>query len=191
MRLHAPLKFFLVLAILPTLAVATGLGDRSIPVPANPHNNPWLNFPATYGAGSRQDHTADIPPEAISRAERFMALPLAERAARAAQAEQQALDRGGVLFRSPRLGTLGLNCQSCHPNGDSSGGVIGVGKAELAIPALKGVALRYPRFNAATGRVITQTEMQNNCIAMFMKGERLPAASAEAAELTLFVSRFH
>lgn len=179
-----------ILLALPALAGAAGLADRPIPVPANPHNNPWLNYPATYGTGTRQDHTGDLSSDTVTRVERFMALPSAERASFTQQSEQRALAHGHDLFNSPRLGTLGLTCQSCHTDGGTSGGAIGVGKAELAIPSLKGVAQRYPRFNAATGRVITQTEMQNNCIAMFMKGERLPAASQDAADLSYFVSTF-
>lgn len=183
------LKRLSLLLALPALAGA-GFADRPVPLPPNPHNNPWLVYPATYGAGTKQDHTRDITADAVARTETHLARAPAERASFVQAEENRALQHGRALFNSPRLGTLGLTCQSCHTDGGTSGGSIGVGRAELPIPPLKGVALRYPRYNAATGRVITQTEMQNNCIAMFMKGTRLPAESRDAADLTLFVSRF-
>jgi cytochrome c len=165
--------------------------DRPIPVPPNPHNNPWLDYPSSYGANAPvRNHADDLAPDARANIDRFMKLSEAERAQQVKHAATQSLKRGQELFSSSRLGALGLSCQSCHANGGTSGGKIGVGDHELPIPSLKGVAKRYPRFNAATGRVITQTEMQNNCIAMFMKGERLPTAGADAADLTHFVSTF-
>jgi cytochrome c len=187
--------FTTALFALPALAYAAASAfpgaDRPIPIPPNPHNNPWLNYPATYGANAPvRNHGNDVAPDAMANLDRFMKLNETGRAAHAKNAEAQSLKRGQELFSSTRLGTLGLNCQSCHTNGGTSGGKIGVGDHELPILSLMGVAKRYPRFNASTGRVITQTEMQNNCIAMFMKGERLPAASQDAADLTYFVSTF-
>lgn len=158
-----------------------------LPRPPNPHNNPWLNYPTHYGSGAEVHQFDDAT--AAGNVNLFMKLGEAERKARIVQEERASLDRGSTLFNDTRLGTSGLNCMSCHPNGDTSGGKIGMGNHEIPIPALFGVAQRYPRYNISKGRVITQTEMQNNCIRMFIKGKPLAGDTQDAADLTYFVGR--
>lgn len=164
--------------------------DRLTPLPPNPNNNPWLNFPATYGgSGPVHNHSKDLKPDALANIDRFMKLKEPERMAYMQKAQGASLKRGESLFNSTRLGTTGLNCQACHPGGKTAGGKIGMGDHEVPIPSLAGVAGRFPQFKAVNDRVITQTEMQNNCIAMFLKGQPLASGSQEAADLTYFVSR--
>lgn len=160
------------------------------PVPPNPHNNPWLNYPTHYGPGVVQQHGDGLPAEAMARLDRYMALGEGERKAFAGQAEQAAFKRGEALFNDTRLGSTGLNCAACHPGGNTAGGRVGMGSHEVDIPSLMGVSSRYPRFKPLDGRVITQSEMQNNCIRMFLKGQPLASGTREAADLTLFVGRF-
>lgn len=160
------------------------------PRPPNPHNNPWLNYPTHYGPGVVQQHDDGLPAEAMARLDRFMALGEGERKVFAFQAEQAALKRGEALFNDARLGSTGLNCAACHPSGGSAGGKVGMGRHEVAIPSLLNVAQRYPRYKPLDGQVITQTDMQNNCIRMFLKGQPLAAGSREAADLALYVGRF-
>lgn len=183
-----------VLLFLPRLAPAAGSpipGPREpLPVPPNPGNNPWLNFPTHYGAGAQVARHGERAPDAMARIDRFLRLPDRERQAYALAVEQASLKRGESLFADARLGTNGLNCQSCHAGGGTAGGKVGVGDHEVEIPSLRGVAGRFPRFKPGNDRVITQTEMQNNCIVMFMNGKPLDANEREAADLTHYVSRF-
>ncbi len=180
---------------LPMLAYAGGMvfntPDRPIPHPPNPNNNPWLNYPLTYSSGLPVHNIGGtLKADTMTNIDRFMNLPETGRLAHMKAAQETSFKRGQALFANTRLSSIGLNCMSCHPGGGSAGGKIGVGNHEIDIPSLAGVARRYPRYKPANDRVITQTEMQNNCIVMFMKGEALPASSQEAADLTYFVSQF-
>lgn len=180
---------------LPVLAHAGGMvfgaPDRPIPRPPNPNNNPWLNYPLTYGSKAPLHNIgATLKTDTLSNIDRFMSLSATERMAYMQAAQDASFKRGQALFASTRLSSIGLNCMSCHPAGGSAGGKIGVGNHEIDIPSLAGVARRYPRYKPANDRVITQTEMQNNCIVMFMRGEALPASSQEAADLTYYVGQF-
>lgn len=191
---HANFMMGMVLMSLASGLGAAGFEFRSpgtpTPLPPNPHNNPWLNYPTHYGPGVVQQHGDGLPAEAMARLDRFMALGEAERKIFAAQATQTALKRGEAMFNDTRLGTTGLNCAACHPNGGTAGGKVGMGRHEVGIPSLMNVATRYPRFKPLDGRVITQTEMQNNCIRMFLKGQPLASGSQEAADLAFYVGRF-
>lgn len=163
--------------------------DRPTPLPPNPNNNPWLNFPATFGGNAVVNHGRDIQPDALTNIDRYMKLGEAERMSYAQKAQAESLKRGEKLFASASLGTSGLNCQACHPDGKTAGGKIGMGNHEIPIPSLAGAAKRYPKFKAANDRVITLTEMQNNCIVMFLKGQPLASGSQNAADLTHYISR--
>lgn len=190
-------SFFLIGIVL--MLTGTGLGAAGFqfsgpgtptPLPPNPHNNPWLNYPTHYGPGVVQQHGDGLPAEAMARLNRFMGLAEADRKAFAARAEQAALKRGETLFNNARLGTTGLNCAACHTNGGTAGGKVGMGRHEVDIPSLMDVASRYPRYKPLDGRVITQTEMQNNCIRMFLKGQPLASGTQDAADLSFYVGRF-
>jgi cytochrome c len=170
--------------------VVSGPGTPT-PRPANPTNNPWLNYPTHYGSGASVHNFSDAAsPDMLANMNHFMKLTEAERMAVMRQGEQAALARGQALFNDSRLGTSGLNCAACHPNGGTAGGKVGMGDHEIAIPSLVDVAQRYPHFKPLNGRVITQTEMQNNCVAMFLKGKPLASGSREAADLTYYVGSF-
>ncbi len=161
------------------------------PRPANLSNNPWLNYPTNYGSGASVHNFSDaVSPDMLVNMNRFMKLSEAERMAALRQGEQAALARGQALFNDSRLGTSGLNCAACHPNGGTAGGKVGMGDHEIAIPSLVDVAQRYPRFKPLNGRVITQTEMQNNCTVLFLKGKPLASGTQEAADLTYYVGQF-
>ncbi len=161
------------------------------PRPANPTNNPWLNYPTHYGSGASVHNFSDAAsPDMLANMDRFMKLNESERMTAMRQGEQNALARGQALFNDSRLGTSGLNCAACHPNGGTAGGKVGIGEHEVAIPSLLDVAQRYPSYKPLNGRVITQTEMQNNCVAMFLKGKPLATGTREAADLTYYVGSF-
>lgn len=186
---------FAVLSIvgLPALSagfVVNGPGTPT-PRPANPSNNPWLNYPTHYGSGASLHNFSDAAsPDMLVNMNRYMKLNETERMAVMRQGEQSALARGQALFNDARLGSSGLNCAACHPNGGTAGGKVGIGEHEVAIPSLLDVAQRYPRYKPLNDRVITQTEMQNNCVAMFLKGKPLASGSQEAADLTYYVGSF-
>jgi len=161
------------------------------PRPANPGNNPWLNYPTHYGKGAATHNFAgNTSPDRLENLNRFMKLSEAERMQIMRQGESDAMTRGRALFNDPKLGNSGLTCAACHPDGGTAGGRIGMGEHEIAIPSLIGVANRYPRFKPLNGRVITQTEMQNNCLVMFLQGEPLGSGTHEAADLTYYVGAF-
>ena len=185
-------SLFFVSGIAPLQAAGPVASSISTPLPrpANPGNNPWLDYPTHYGPGSVRQHGDDLPTEAMARLDRFMALTELERKAFISQAERAAFKRGEALFNDTRLGTTGLNCAACHPNGGTAGGKVGMGRHEVEIATLMNVADRYPGYKPLDGRVITQSEMQNNCIRMFMKGQPLASGTREAADLSLFVGRF-
>jgi cytochrome c len=161
------------------------------PRPANPANNPWLNYPTHYGSGASVHNFSDaVSPDSLASMNRFMKLNETERLAVMRQGEQGALARGQALFNDARLGSSGLNCAACHPNGGTAGGKVGIGEHEVAIPSLQDVAQRYPSYKPLNDRVITQTEMQNNCVALFLKGKPLATGTREAADLTYYVGSF-
>jgi cytochrome c len=159
-----------------------------LPRPPNPGNNPWLNYPTHYGPGATVHRFGEnASPDRLAKMNRFMQLGEAARMELMKQGEQTSLARGRSLFGDARLGSNGLNCASCHPNGGTAGGKVGMGDHEIAIPSLVDVARRYPAFKAVNARVITLTDMQKNCIELFMQGKPLASGTPEAADLTHFV----
>ncbi|HNA30266.1 MAG TPA: hypothetical protein PLQ64_07145 [Thiobacillaceae bacterium] len=190
-----PIHLLLALLVAAPAALAAGwdvIGPGTpTPRPPNPQNNPWLNYPLFYGPGaegSQHVHGGNAP-DALANLDRFMKLDPAARAEYSRQAEAASRQRGEALFADPGLGKTGLNCHSCHLNGGTVGGTVRVGDHEVAIPALHGAAQRFPGFKPGNDRVITLTEMQNNCIVLFLQGPALDAGSQRAADLTHFVSR--
>jgi len=98
------------------------------------------------------------------------------------------LERGKALYNKPDLGngTSGLSCNSCHPNGDTTGGEV----MGMKIPSLKGAAATFPKYKDAAGAVITLGMMDNMCIEMFLKGEGLALDSQDAVDLAAYVTSF-
>lgn len=170
------------LALAPMAGHAAGpffLGPSDpTPRPANPGNNPWLNYPTHYGKGAEtHDFSRAASPDRLANLNRFMKLTESERMALMRQSETESLARGRTLFNDPKLGKSGLTCAACHPGGGTAGGKVGMGEHEIAIPSLTDVSSRYPRHKPLNGRVITQTEMQNNCLVLFLQGEPLASGS--------------
>lgn len=63
-----------------------------------------------------------------------------------------------------------------------------MGKMEMPIPTLEGVAATFPKFKVPNNAVITLQEMNNNCVVMFLKGQPLPLGGQDARDLAFYVS---
>ncbi len=74
---------------------------------------------------------------------------------------QQTIHRGSLLFASSALGSNGRSCMTCHRGGGMVQGRLPNGKI---IPSLKGVAAKFPQYNAKAGKVITLDMRINSCI---------------------------
>jgi len=68
---------------------------------------------------------------------------------------QSAVARGREVFTDPKLGSNGVTCNQCHPNG-----------ANIHPET-------YPKFQKQLGKVIVMAEMINWCILNPLKGDRL------------------
>lgn len=119
-------------------------------------------------------------------------MSLDQRQAHMMQKQAAMLASGGALFDDSNLGTNGQTCTSCHPSGGTTGGEAQVPMTEmrLPIPSLVGAAARFPKYKVPNDRVITLTEMNNNCIKMFMQGKALAHNSREGIALAMYVSSF-
>ena len=78
------------------------------------------------------------------------------------------ITKGKELFSDTKLGKSGMSCNSCHPNGGTTGGQM----MSMTIPAVKGAAATFPKYKPMAKDVITLQQMQNMCIQM-MKGKPL------------------
>ena len=58
------------------------------------------------------------------------------------------LNQGKAIFNDPKLGKSGMSCNSCHPNGGTTGGQM----MGMAIPTLKGAAATFPKYKASSQR---------------------------------------
>lgn len=113
-----------------------------------------------------------------------------------AKKQTAAVERGKKLFEDPKLakGTMGVNCASCHPGGQTTGGMAhvpqmaGMGPFDMPIPTLVGAAARFPKYKVPNDEVITLADMSNNCIRMFMGGQRLPLESQSMRDLVAYVT---
>lgn len=83
------------------------------------------------------------------------------------------VERGAALWKAPR-GEANASCASCH--GDAS-------------QSMKGVAVRYPAFDASMGRVIDIEGRINACVAGKQRAPQLTWESQEMLALTAFVAR--
>lgn len=110
-------------------------------------------------------------------------------------AQKMAIDMGENLFNDTKLsnGSMGRSCNTCHPNGGTTNGaaeiprMMGYGPFNVPIPSLIGVSEAFPKFKAPNGAVISLEAMNNNCVAMFVGGERLPLNSTEAFALSAYM----
>lgn len=111
--------------------------------------------------------------------------------------QQEALAYGKEIFNDPALAgaTRGLSCNSCHPDGATTGGeaeippMMGYPGWKLPIPGLIGAAATFPKFKVPNGEVISLAQMNNNCLVMFSGGtHRLPLNAKESHALNLYVT---
>jgi len=117
-------------------------------------------------------------------------MPPKERMAYMNEVQAKTLKEGAALFKDASLGSNGNTCTSCHPGGKSTGGEAQVPMRDfkIPIPSLVGAAATFPKYKIPNDRVITLTEMDNNCIGMFMGGDPLPLDSPPAIALSMYVS---
>ncbi len=132
--------------------------------------------------------------DALNNMDKMMGMDMDSRKQHMMETQQKSIAMGKALFNDPKLGSNGQTCNSCHPNGTTTGGEseiakkMGHGPYKLPIPSLVGAAARFPKYKVPNDRVITLEVMNNNCIRMFMKGKRLPLDSPESYLLAQYVT---
>ena len=94
------------------------------------------------------------------------------------------LNRGKAIFNDPKLGKSGMSCNSCHPNGGTTGGQM----MGMAIPTLKGVAATFPKYKVQAKSVITLQQANNTYIQMIMKGNPQKLDSSDSIALAVYVT---
>ena len=110
--------------------------------------------------------------------------------------QMRSMARGQELFNSAAIGTNGRTCNTCHPGGGTTGGTVDTPMASeltgkpyaLPVPSLIGAAATFPKFKVPNDKVITVSQMNNNCIMMFLGAKPLPIDSAESVNLASFVT---
>jgi len=80
-------------------------------------------------------------------------------------------DQGRALWTSPELGTNGVVCAQCHPNG-----------ANTHLET-------YPKFQKQMGRVVAIWEMINWCIRNPLEGEELAADDPKMIAIQAYLAR--
>ncbi len=120
----------------------------------------------------------------------MMDMSMEERQAHMMNKQGEALAYGGQLFKDRSLGSNGQTCSSCHPGGGTTGGEAQIPMTEMKIPvpSLVGAAAKFPKFKVPNNEVITLSQMDNNCIKMFMQGKALDLKSKESIALAMYVS---
>ncbi len=111
------------------------------------------------------------------------------------KAQEMAVKRGETLFNDEKLGggKMGRSCNSCHPGGGTTGGeaeiskMHGYGPFKVPIPSLIGATGKFPKFKAPNAAVVSLASMNNNCIAMFVGGERLALNGKDAYALEAYM----
>lgn len=83
---------------------------------------------------------------------------------------QAAVKKGRGVFTDPELGTNGVVCAQCHPNGANT-------HPET-----------YPKFQKQLGRVVAMWEMVNWCIRNPLEGEDLAADSPEMIAIQAYIT---
>lgn len=79
---------------------------------------------------------------------------------------------------APNYAGNGLSCNSCHFQGGTQQGMLG----------LVGVALKYPEFDPRAGRVVTLQERLQSCFQRSLNGKAPPEGSAVLQNLLDYVS---
>jgi thiosulfate dehydrogenase len=80
------------------------------------------------------------------------------------------VQKGRLLWTSPELGTNGVACAQCHPNGANT-------HPET-----------YPKFQQQLGRVITLREMINWCIRQPLEGKPLALDDPKMVALESYIT---
>ena len=83
------------------------------------------------------------------------------------------VERGAELWKAPRGGS-DASCASCHGE---------------AAQSMKGVAARYPAYDATLGRVVDVEQRINACVVGKQRGAALAWESQDLLALTAYVSR--
>lgn len=147
-----------------------------------------------------QEHKMMMKNGAMKNMDKYMAnmdamtkkLPMALK-----KSQEETLKWGEKLFNDTKaLSTNGQSCASCHPGGGTTGGEVETPMAseltgkpyKLPVPTLVGAAATFPKFKVPNDQVIDLTDMQNNCIMMFMMAQPLAKNSKEARALTAYVA---
>lgn len=125
---------------------------------------------------------------AMGNMKKFMMLSSQDRQSYVMKTQQDSMKHGESLFASASLGNNGFTCATCHPGGKTTGGKVPMGKMEMPIPSLVGVAATFPKFKPGNDAVITLAEMNNNCVVMFMKGQPIPLGSSNSRDLAFFIT---
>jgi cytochrome c len=100
---------------------------------------------------------------------------------------QEAVERGKDLFMDASLGTTGMSCNSCHPDGGMKPGKMG----DKEIPPFSKLACRYPRYLGMAEKVMTLDQVVNWCIMTPMEGKPLAWDDQRLADLTAYVASVH
>ncbi len=85
----------------------------------------------------------------------------------------KAVKMGDDLWHNPKLGTNGLACGNCHPDGSASN------------------PHTWPKFQTNLGKVGTLREMINWCIAVPMQGKPLKPDSEEMIAMEAYATYTH
>lgn len=85
----------------------------------------------------------------------------------------QSVAKGDALWHNPKLGTNGLACGNCHPDGSASN------------------PNTFPKFQSNLGKVGTLRDMINWCIAVPMQGKTLAYDSDEMVAMEAYSTYTH
>jgi len=85
----------------------------------------------------------------------------------------QAVARGDALWHNPGLGTNGLACGNCHPDGSASN------------------PQTFPKYQSNLGKVGTLREMINWCIMVPMQGKALALDSEDMISMEAYSTFTH
>ncbi len=97
---------------------------------------------------------------------------------------EKVIARGRTLFNDPKLGKSGSSCNSCHPNGGTTGGQ----RMGMPIQKIKGAGATFQKYKANAKAVITLQQMNNMCIQTIMNGTPLKLDSADSIALSAYVT---
>ncbi len=101
-----------------------------------------------------------------------------------AQALDEAVARGKVLFGDVSLGTNGMSCNSCHIEGGTKPGQMG----DMNIPPFAQVRRKYPAYFPMAGRVMTLDQVVNFCVTTPLEGKALPWDDQRLADLAAYIT---